>query len=45
MPYLLFLKKQRNLKMSSAANYRWRFIGQNDAYQLKGSKFVEESRT
>ena len=30
MPYLLFLKekkKQQNLKLSSAANYRWRFIG------------------
>ena len=23
MPYLLFLKKQQNLKVSSAANYRW----------------------
>ena len=23
MPYLLFLKKRRNLKLSSAANYRW----------------------
>ena len=27
MPYLLFLKKQQNLKLSSAANYRWRFMG------------------
>ena len=27
MPYLLFLKKPRNLKSSSAANYRWRFKG------------------
>ena len=26
MPYLLFLKKQR-LKLSSAANYRWRLKG------------------
>ena len=25
MPYLLFLKKQRNFKLSSAANYRWGF--------------------
>ena len=25
MPYLLFLKKWQNLKLSSAANYRWRF--------------------
>ena len=25
MPYLLFLKKQPNLKLSSAANYRWSF--------------------
>ena len=24
MPYLLILKKQQNLKLSSAANYRWR---------------------
>ena len=28
MPYLLFLKKQQNLKLSSAANYRWRLKGQ-----------------
>ena len=27
VPYLLFLKKQHNLKLSSAANYRWRFMG------------------
>ena len=27
MPYLLFLKKQQNLKLSSAANYWWRFKG------------------
>ena len=26
MPYLLFLNKQQNMKLSSAANYRWRFI-------------------
>ena len=25
---LLFLKKQQNLKLSSSANYRWRFMGQ-----------------
>ena len=25
MPYLLLLKKQQNSKLSSAANYRWRF--------------------
>ena len=25
MPSLLFLKKRQNLKLSSAANYRWRF--------------------
>ena len=24
---LLFLKKQQNLKLSSAANYRWSFMG------------------
>ena len=24
MPYFLLLKKQQNLKLSSAANYRWR---------------------
>ena len=29
MPYLLFLKKQQVLKLSSAANYRWRFKGYN----------------
>ena len=28
MPYLLFLKNQQNLKLSSAANYRWRLMGQ-----------------
>ena len=27
MPYLLLLKKWQNLKLSSAANYRWRFKG------------------
>ena len=27
MPCLLFLKKQQNLKLSSAANNRWRFMG------------------
>ena len=27
MPYLLFLKKRQNLKLSSAANYRWCFKG------------------
>ena len=26
--FFLFLKKQQNLKLSSAANYRWRFIGE-----------------
>ena len=26
MPYLLFLKKLLNLKLSSAANYRWHFM-------------------
>ena len=25
---LLFLKKQQNLKLSSAANYRWRFMSE-----------------
>ena len=25
--FLLFLKKQQNLKLPSAANYRWRFMG------------------
>ena len=25
--YLLFLKKQQNLQLSSAANYRWGFKG------------------
>ena len=27
MAYLLILKKRQNLKLSSAANYRWRFMG------------------
>ena len=27
MPYLLFLKMRQNLKLSSAANYRWRSMG------------------
>ena len=27
MPYLLFFKKQLNLKLSSAANCKWRFKG------------------
>ena len=26
MPFLLFLKKQQNLKLPSAANYRWHFM-------------------
>ena len=25
--FVFFLKKQQNLKLSSAANYRWRFKG------------------
>ena len=36
MPYLLFLKKQRNLKLSSAANYRCRYKG----YELYETKFI-----
>ena len=27
MPYLLFFKKQQNLKLSSAANCKWYFMG------------------
>ena len=27
IPYLLFLKKRQNVKLLSAANYRWRFMG------------------
>ena len=27
MLYLLFLKKRQKLKLSSAANYMWRFMG------------------
>ena len=27
MTYLLLLNKQQNLKLSSAANYMWRFMG------------------
>ena len=29
MPYLLVLKKRQNLKLSSAVNYRWRFMVTN----------------
>ena len=32
MPYLLLLKKQQNLKLSSAANCRWHFMGYQFAY-------------
>ena len=28
MPYFLFLKKQRKLILSSAANHKWHFMGQ-----------------
>ena len=33
MPYLLFLERRQNLKLSSAANYRWRFnhLSQDEA--------------
>ena len=34
MPYLLFLKKQQNLKFSSAANYRWLFMGKRTSCVL-----------
>ena len=34
MPYLFCLKKQQNLKLSSAANYRWRFMGQSCRIQI-----------
>ena len=34
MPYLLFLKKQQNLKLSSAANYTWRFMSLRYFYTL-----------
>ena len=27
MPYLMFLKKKHNCKLSLAANYGWRFYG------------------
>ena len=32
---LLFLEKQQNLKLSSAANYRWRFMGQFTLPEIK----------
>ena len=35
MPYLLFLKKHQNLKLSSAANYRWCFKGSMTAVVLQ----------
>ena len=34
MPYWLFLKKWQNLKLSSAANYRWRFKGYGPPAQV-----------
>ena len=34
MPYLLYLKKQQNLKLSSAANYRWHFEGLSNSNEL-----------
>ena len=38
MPYLVFSKKQHNSKLSSAANYRWRFKGQK--YKVNITKIV-----
>ena len=40
MPYLLFLKKQENLKLPSAANFIWRFKGQPFACLLFVMPFV-----
>ena len=31
MPYLFFSKKKQNLKLSSAANYRWHFKGKYES--------------
>ena len=36
MPYLLFSKKQQNLKLSSAANSRWRLMGFTSDSRLAG---------
>ena len=38
--FLLFLKKRQNLKLSSTANYRQRFMGEENFFVL--SKFVEQ---
>ena len=32
MPYWLFFKKRQNLKLSSAANYRWRLLNIDNPY-------------
>ena len=37
MPYLLFLKMQQNLKVSSAAKYRWRLKGHRFQNILSGT--------
>ena len=44
MPYLLFLKKRQNLILSSAANYRWRFMGYLFTYWIIFHAFVVNCR-
>ena len=38
MPYLSFLKKQQHLKLLSAENSRWRFMGLNSKDKVCGPK-------
>ena len=40
MPYLLFLKKQQNLKLSSAANCRWRFKVKKNQTQITEQELI-----
>ena len=41
MPYLLFFKKWQNLKLSSAANNRWHFLGSCVFYQYYNLLFTD----
>ena len=43
MHYLLFLKKQQNFKLSSAANYRWCFKGNYNALSRSKLTLVMQS--
>ena len=45
MPYLLFLKKQHNIKLSSAANYRWSFFGESFLDQKPLNKYFGKTNS